>query len=89
MNINIICNNQRRIISMIDHVIQLLNGAQNYFYFSYRTEDIFKSKVINWTTFCNTCQPPQNGYDIYITELPFEDNWFSHESYFFFCNFNL
>ena len=83
MNISIICNNQRIISNMIDHVIQLLNGAQNYFYFSYRTEDIFKSKVINWTTFCDTYQPPQNSYDIYITELPFEDNWFSHESYSF------
>ena len=91
MEIRIIFNFFRRNSVMIKRVVRLLNGAQNYYHFTYiETDsavfetDAFKNNYsINWTTFCRTCQPPQNGYDIYITELPFDDNWFSHESYYF------
>lgn len=80
MEISIIYNaNQRRIISMIDRVIRLLNGAQNYFHFSYRTEDLFNSSKINWIQFFQKYKQ-KDDYEIHITENAFDDNWFSHES---------
>ena len=63
---------------MIDNTIRLLNGAQNYFRFTKRTDDVFDDDYINWENFCKNYQP-KDQYEIHITEHPFDDNWFSHE----------
>ena len=63
---------------MIDNTIRLLNGAQNYFRFTKRTDDVFDDDYINWENFRKNYQP-KDQYEIHITEHPFDDNWFSHE----------
>ena len=64
MNISIIYNDKtRRITKMIDNTIRLLNGAQNYFRFTKRTDDVFDDDYINWENFCKNYQP-KDQYDL-------------------------
>ena len=69
---------QRQIRSAID----ILNGAQNYFFFVLhpgRDSDVCEGSFVDWERFCTEQPKETDEYSIYITEKPFDDNWFSHE----------
>ena len=69
-------------IRQINSAISLLNCAQNYFHYVSHPSatDISQTPFVNWQTFIKN-NPQINDYEIYITEKPFVDNWFSHESH--------
>ena len=41
--------------------------------------DVCDEEYINWDTFCKEHTLQKEEYIIYLTEKPFDDNWFSHE----------
>ena len=74
-------NNSRK--NQIKRAIEILNSVQRYFYFSLNDtlSDVSDTYFVNWQTFCGIHQSTHiDEYLIYITEKPFDDNWFSHES---------
>jgi len=82
MEITVYCckNNSRK--NQIIKAIDIINGVQNYFFFrlfANMDNDICDGEYIKWEDFCSNYSPEENSYTIYITELPFYDNWFSHE----------
>lgn len=83
MEISIVCceNNIRK--NQISRAKEILNGVQSYFYYTLKMENIEVCKTIetNWNSFCNKHMLGKNEYIIYITENPFDDNWFLHVDY--------
>lgn len=85
MKIKVICHRNNHRKSQLKKAINILNGAQNYFHFELITtenSDVCVENRINWERFCNTrkAHPAEMmEHIIYITEKPFDDNWFSHE----------
>ena len=73
-------NNTRK--NQIIKAIRIMNGMQNYFYYKLEQEldtDICEERYVNWENFCKNNRERNTTYCIYITEKPFDDNWFSHE----------
>ncbi len=84
MEIKIFCHKDNGRKNQIIKAINILNGVQNHFYYTSflnMDEDIC-DEVLDWKEFCENYQGTDE-YAIYITEKPFGDNWFSHESYKF------
>lgn len=87
MKIKVICHRNNCRKRQIEKAINILNGAQNYFHFELITSengDVCDENRINWERFCNaqkTNLAEMTEHVIYITEKPFDDNWFSHEEY--------
>ncbi len=79
MDIKVICFSKNRRMNQVKLAIEALNYIQNYFYFCLdKTEsDICETYVVNWKQFYQ--KHINNGYEIFITEKAFDDNWFSHE----------
>lgn len=81
MNISIVCNEDNIYINQINESIKIMNGLQKYFYYRLECEDIDDVKKveteINWSIFRVNHKNSKNR--VYITERPFDDNWFSHE----------
>ncbi|MBQ7432552.1 MAG: hypothetical protein IJV50_03685 [Lachnospiraceae bacterium] len=67
----------------IERAVRSLNGIQNYFLYRLECDadiDICEGKQINWEQFCEGYHLlGEQAHVIYITEKPFDDNWFSHE----------
>lgn len=86
LNIKIIISNNNHIInSQLCKALKSLNGRQNYFYYEVKNDIdnyVFTSSIINWNYFYNSVDITKyiNSYYIYITDKPFSDNWFSHET---------
>ena len=82
MVINIqFCSSHRR-KGQIHRAIEIINGIQNYFIFKIRNFqeiDICDYEEINWDLFCLDHRMNEEEYVIFITDKPFDDNWFSHE----------
>lgn len=82
MNIQVQCYKDHKRKNQIFKAINLINGVQNYFFFSIEDSldiDICEEDYINWKSFCQSHKVKENEYVIYIAEKPFDDNWFSHE----------
>lgn len=82
MKVKVFCskNNSRK--NQIVKAISIINGVQNYFYYKLEADldtDICDEDQVNWEKFCANYSSVDNEYVIYITEKPFNDNWFSHE----------
>lgn len=70
--------------TQIVKAISIINSAQNYFFYKLEVDkdtDICKENYISWTKFKEEHieEDKYAKYAIYITEKPFDDNWFSHE----------
>lgn len=81
MNVIVRClkNNIRK--NQIVKAIKIANGVQNYFFFKLEDTleiDICEEPIISWTSFCSSYSNCAE-HVIYITDKPFDDNWFSHE----------
>ncbi|MCM1083294.1 MAG: nucleotide-binding protein [Clostridium sp.] len=86
MEINVICciSNKRK--NQIVKAINIMNGVQNHFFYKLTSdldEDICEEEYVNWNIFCKNYSSSDNEYTIYITEKPFDDNWFSHEESYY------
>lgn len=81
MDIKIVCNEDNKYISQINDSIKTINGLQKYFFYFLENEEVDNindlQKPLNWSAFKHNHSNAQNK--IYITERPFDDNWFSHE----------
>ena len=84
MDIKIICCNNNLRVRQTELAVTILNGFQNYFhYILIKSEnDVCETDEVNWDAFCNSIDDTEE-FRIFITEKPFIDNWFSHESYRF------
>lgn len=84
MNIEITCYSKNTRRSQVETAVRILNGVQNYFYYNliFSEKEICEEQQVNWQKLYDSINEPA-GYRIYITEKPFDDNWFSHESYRF------
>lgn len=70
--------------NQIQKAISIINSAQNYFFYEAEIDekiDVCEDASINWHKFKELQKKfiEDNKYIIYITEKPFDDNWFSHE----------
>lgn len=82
MEINVICCKSNKRKNQIIKATNIMNGVQNYFFYKLTSdldEDICEEEYVNWNLFCQNYSSSDNEYTIYITEKPFDDNWFSHE----------
>lgn len=82
MEIIVYCHRENRRKTQITKAINIINGVQNYFFFKLQSEidlDVCEETLINWNDFCKKHSQENEEYAIYITEKPFDDNWFSHE----------
>lgn len=82
MEIKVYCYQESMRKKQIVNAINIINGVQNYFFFELQSDinvDVCEEKVINWDDFCQKHSHKNDQYSIYITEKPFDDNWFSHE----------
>ena len=82
-SIDIICTHNNSRIGQVEHAVRTLNGVQNYYFFSLdksASSDVSDALLVDWKTFCAAQPKYAEGYSIYITEKPFDDNWFSHEA---------
>ncbi len=79
--INYYCRFQRE--RQLKQAIKKLNGMQRYYYFELRQRefDVCEANVINWQDVSLHNKPSHESgeYNIYVTEKPFDDYWFSHE----------
>lgn len=82
MDIDIICCKDNNRKTQISKATNILNNLQNYFFYKviYRETEICENKLIDWYAFCDAYGKSIGKYTIFITENPFNDNWFSHES---------
>lgn len=73
--------------NQITKAVSIINGLQNYFYLMIEPIDknVFDDSCINWRSFCKKYSAEKDEYVIFITEKPFDDNWFSHEE----CQFSI
>lgn len=87
MDIKIICYKENNRKGQINRAVNILNSVQNYFYYELINEDsdIVLDEKIDWDTFSENNKNYIDRYTIYITEKPFNDNWFSHEE----CDFSI
>lgn len=78
-------NNERR--KQVTKAIDIINGVQNYYYLVLESldEDITNDLYVNWDSFSKTYSVSKDEHVIFITEKPFDDNWFSHEE----CQFSI
>lgn len=78
------CKNHTR-KAHITKAVDVINGLQNYYYLigEPTKEDVVNKPSINWESFCKNYSAEGDEYIIFITEKPFDDNWFSHEEYQF------
>lgn len=81
---NIIISYYKKINSerQIKKAVAILNASQHFFYFILNPTDADKTESqfpINWEAFCARHINDTDENTIYITEKPFDDNWFSHE----------
>lgn len=67
--------------NQITKAVSILNGLQNYYYFILKpqNEDVVSDDSINWDSYYDAYSSENDEYVIFITEKPFNDNWFSHE----------
>ena len=69
--------------NQLRQAVSKLNGMQRYYYFvlNSRENDVCPTRVVNWQEFTRKNSSSQNAgeYNIFITEKPFDDSWFSHE----------
>ncbi|MDE6435865.1 MAG: nucleotide-binding protein [Lachnospiraceae bacterium] len=82
MEINVRCCKTNTRINQIIKAINIINGVQSYFYIKLESDldvDVCEEEYVNWELFCKNYSLKDNEYVIYITEKPFDDNWFSHE----------
>lgn len=84
MEIKIICCNNNLRLRQTELAVTILNGVQNYFhYVLIKSEnDVCMTDELDWDLFCNNIDDSEE-FRIFITEKPFNDKWFSHESYKF------
>lgn len=84
MEIKIVCYENNTRLNQIKFAVRILNGVQNYFHYilDISKTDVCEDDYVNWNKFCKN-RTESYEYIIYITEKPFDDNWFSHESYNF------
>ena len=83
MNIKVIYNEKNSRKRQVQLAIGLLRGSQNYFNFIAEEShgvDICDGDTINWEQFLANYPAGNDIHVVYITEKPFDDNWFSHES---------
>lgn len=81
MNIIVRCQKNSIRRNQIVKAIKIVNGVQNYFFFKLEDDlecDICEEQIINWKSFCANYSDYDN-HVIYITDKPFDDNWFSHD----------
>ena len=80
MRINIYYNSNSSNCTDIVTSIKNTNGIQNYFKLiptpSVIDED---EKYLNWDKVADWFKKSKNGFCIHIVDIPFSDNWFSHE----------
>lgn len=82
MDITVCCFKGNTRKNQIIKAINIINGVQKYFFYRFISDletDICDKRYINWDTFCKERAVQKDEYTIYITEKPFDDNWFSHE----------
>lgn len=67
--------------SQILKALSIINSAQNYYFYKLEEEhtDLCEENQVSWEDFREKQVMEGNQYTIYITEKPFNDNWFSHE----------
>ena len=86
MEIKVIYQSAIRLERHVKKAIAKLNAVQNYFHFSLSPSsevDLFSNNLIDWEDFCKGQDSFSEDYRIYITGIPFDDNWFSHEEHTF------
>lgn len=85
MDIKIICYKDNCRKNQIIRAINILNSVQNYFFYKLMNTnvDVVADEIIDWDSFSNTNGNTIDEYTIFISEKPFNDNWFSHEDYKF------
>lgn len=82
MEIKVCCYKGSTRKNQITKAINIINGVQNYFFFKLQTDidmDVCEENIINWSDFCKKHSSQDDEFIVYITEKPFDDNWFSHE----------
>lgn len=82
MDISICCYEGNTRKNQIIKAINIINGVQKHFFYRFISDlktDVCDEEYINWDTFCKEHTLQKEEYIIYITEKPFDDNWFSHE----------
>lgn len=82
MEIKVRCCKDNTRINQIIKAINIINGVQSYFYIKLESDldvDVCEKEYVDWELFCKNYSLKDNEYVIYITEKPFNDNWFSHE----------
>ena len=80
--ITLCCHKDNTRKNQIERAINIINGVQSYFFYKLEAElymDIYEEEYINWYKFYENYANTNNKYTIFITERPFDDNWFSHE----------
>lgn len=82
MKINVRCHKNNPRINQITKAVSVINSVQTYFFFSLHPDmddELCRDKLIDWKQFCIKYTNKNDYPTIYITALPFDDNWFSHE----------
>ena len=83
MKIKIVCNRNHSRKSQIVRAVNTLNSIQAYYSFTLDDSactDVTNYSYVNWQLFLESyVEKHLNEYIIYITEKPFDDNWFSHD----------
>lgn len=67
--------------NQIHKALSIINSAQNYYFYKLKEDatDLCEENQVYWDDFLEKQVIEKNVYIIYITEKPFNDNWFSHE----------
>ena len=80
MDIRVKYHNSNSQIRHIKSAMRLLNSFQNYFYFiAEKVNDDLADELIDWNKIMGQYLF-DSKYTIFISDKPFTDNWFSHES---------
>ncbi|MBQ6159375.1 MAG: hypothetical protein IJK24_00365 [Oscillospiraceae bacterium] len=80
MNITVIYHEQSIYERQIRKAISTLNSVQSYFIFSLQKTDlpVLNTDPVCWLSFSDSHSSGE-GYNIFISDKPIDDNWFSHE----------
>ena len=83
MDIKVICCKDNSRKDQIVKAINVLNSVQNYFFYRIINvdDDVCTTETVDWDSFCESRGKMIDEYSVYITEKPFNDDWFSHEDY--------
>lgn len=83
MKIYVTCYKDYPRMNQVSQAINRMNAVQNFFHYTLTISetDISSGNYISWPVFIRNTDQHNGEYTIYITEKPFIDSWFSHESH--------